>query len=202
MYIYGASGHGRAIIDLIDSYENIHGIFDDNPKENQILGYPVLGPIPENFIFNSDMIIAIGDNRIRSFIAQKLNGRVRFASIIHESAVFSRRADLGEGTVVMEGAIVKVNTSLGKHVIINTGSSIDHDCQISNYAHVAPQVTLCGGTCVGQGTLVGANSVVLPGVKIGDWCTIGAGSIVTQNVPDGQKWIGNKLVSPRITKVA
>lgn len=202
MYIYGASGHGRAIIDLIDAHEKIHGIFDDNPRVDSLLGYPVLGPIPESFKFNSDLIIAIGDNRIRSFIAEKLKSKVRFANIIHDTVVFSRRADLGVGCVVMENAIVKVNTTLGDHVIINTGASIDHDCKIGDFVHIAPQVTLCGGISVGEGTLVGAKSVVLPGVKIGNWCTIGAGSVVIHDVPDGHKWIGNKLVRPLVTHVA
>ncbi|MGY6743338.1 MAG: acetyltransferase [Cecembia sp.] len=202
MYIYGASGHGRAIIDLIDAYEKIHGIFDDNPRVDELLGYPVLGPIPQNFKFNSDLIIAIGDNRMRKFIAEKLNSRVKFANIIHDTAIFSRRAEIGAGCVVMEGAIIKVNSTIGDHVIVNTGASIDHDCTIGDFAHIAPQVTLCGGIQVGEGTLVGANTVVLPGVKIGNWCTVGAGSVVVHDIPDGYKWIGNKLVTPLVTQVA
>lgn len=202
MYIYGASGHGRAIIDLIDGYEKIHGIFDDNPRVRTLLGYPVLGPIPPNYFFKSDLIIAIGDNGIRQRVAQRLKGKVRFGNIIHETAIFSKRANMGSGCVVMEGAIVKVSSLIGDHVIINTGASIDHDCEIGDFAHIAPQVTLCGDVHVGEGTLVGANSTVLPGVKIGKWCTIGAGSVVLHDVPDGAKWLGNKLASPVFTKVA
>lgn len=199
MYIYGASGHGRVIIDLIESYEKIHGVFDDNIEKLEILGYPVLGPIPDNFIFNSSIHIAIGDNATRKRIALELSGRVRFANIIHDSAIFSKRANLGSGCVVMEGAIIKVNCILGDHVIINTGASVDHDCLIEDYVHIAPQATLCGGITVGEGSLIGANAIILPGVKIGRWCTIGAGSIVNKDVPDGKKWIGNKIIMDHVT---
>jgi sugar O-acyltransferase (sialic acid O-acetyltransferase NeuD family) len=198
MYIYGASGHGRVIIDLIESYDKIHGIFDDNPEKRNILGYPVLGPIPNDYQFKSSLFIAIGDNQTRRRIALELSHRVRFSNIIHDSAIFSKRAFLGSGCVVMEGAIIKVNCTLGDQVIVNTGASVDHDCTIGDYVHIAPQATLCGGINVGEGSLIGANAIILPGVQIGNWCTVGAGSIVHQDIPDGQKWIGNKMLIPLV----
>lgn len=189
------------IIDLIESYEKIHGIFDDNPEKKEILGYPVLGAIPDHFIFNSSLFIAIGDNLTRSRLAQKLSSRVSFTNIIHDSAIFSKRAYLGSGCVVMEGAIIKVNCILGDQVIVNTGASIDHDCLIGDYVHIAPQATLCGGIQIGEGSLIGANATILPGVQIGKWCTVGAGSIVHQDVPDGHKWIGNKIFAQPVPMV-
>ena len=196
MYIYGAAGHGRVIIDMIDSFEKIHGVFDDNPEVKEVLGYPVIGTVPDEFQFKSDLFIAIGDNETRMNLSKKLESRVRFANIIHESAIFSKRAVLGDGCVVMEGAIVKVNCVLGNHVIVNTAASVDHDCSIGDFVHIAPQATLCGGITIGEGTLIGANATILPGVKVGEWCIIGAGSIVHQDVPDGFKWVGNKLQPP------
>jgi sugar O-acyltransferase (sialic acid O-acetyltransferase NeuD family) len=198
MYIYGASGHGRVIIDLIESYDKIHGIFDDNPEKRNILSYPVLGPIPNDYQFKSSLFIAIGDNQTRRRIALELSHRVRFSNIIHDSAIFSKRAFLGSGCVVMEGAIIKVNCTLADQVIVNTGASVDHDCTIGDYVHIAPQATLCGGINVGEGSLIGANAIILPGVQVGNWCTVGAGSIVHQDIPDGHKWIGNKMLIPLV----
>ncbi len=50
---------------------------------------------------------------------------------------------------------------------------------------------LCGNVEVGEGSLIGAGSVVLPGIKVGKWCTIAAGSVVTKSVPDGTLVIGS-----------
>ncbi|WP_209329507.1 acetyltransferase [Lunatimonas salinarum] len=197
MYVYGASGHGRVIIDMIDSYAQIDGVFDDDPAKKEVLGYPVLGPVPPDFEFSSELFIAIGDNRVRKGIRERLHTRATFATILHESAILSKRAHLEPGTVVMEGAIVKVGCMLGEQVIVNTGASIDHDCHIGDYVHVAPQATLCGGIELGVDSLIGANAIILPGIKIGAWCTIGAGSIVHQDVPDHSTWIGNRLQSAR-----
>ena len=191
MYIYGASGQARVIIDILDGKVKISGIFDDNPRVKEILDFAVTGPVPDGFIFDQPLFIAIGDNNLRKALYIKYKDRAGFGLIIHESAIFSSRSSINEGSVVMEGAIVKVNSSIGKQVIVNTSASIDHDCIIGDFVHIAPQATLCGGAQVGEGTLVGANSTVLPGVKIGKWCTIAAGAVVSKDLPDGEIYKGH-----------
>lgn len=190
MYIYGASGQGRVIIDLVDSHETIHGVFDDNPEIKEVLGYPVTTGIPEGFKYDHAFFIAIGDNRTRKKISQRLKDKVAYGTIIHPTAIVSKRTLIEAGSVVMEGAIVKVNSQVGKQVIVNTGASLDHDCTLGDFVHLAPQATLCGDISIGEGTLIGANSLVLPGVQIGAWCTVGAGSVVNKDIPDGATWIG------------
>ena len=185
MYIFGASGQARAIIDILDPDIKISGVFDDDPKIKDVLGFKVNGPVPEDFEFDAPLFIAIGDNKSRKLLQEKFQKRTSFGIIVHKSAIVSRRTTIGEGTVIMEGAIVKVNTFIGKQVIVNTSSSVDHDCVVGDYVHIAPQATLCGGAEIGEGTLVGANSTVLPGVKVGKWCTIAAGAVVSKNLPDG-----------------
>lgn len=192
MYIFGASGHGKAIIELLEIQGQVEGVFDDDPLCKEVLGYPV-SRLPEDLDLTSSYFIAIGDNKIRKKIVQRIQAKVTYGTLIHPSAIVSRRSAIGGGTVVMEGAIIKVDSSVGEQVIINTGASVDHDCQVADFVHLAPRATLCGGASVGEGTLVGAGAVVIPGVKIGSWCKIGAGSTVTKDVPDGATWIGTGL---------
>ena len=192
MYIYGASGHARVIIDLLESSNGapISGLFDDNPAITCLLDYPVLGSPPEDFVFDRPLFLAIGDNALRKKLHQAYRGRAEFASLVHPSAIVSRRATLGPGSVVMEGALVKVNVRLGNHVIVNTAASVDHDCVLEDYVHIGPRSTLCGGIHVGEGALVGAGSTLLPGIRIGAWARVGAGSVVTRNLAGGATWIG------------
>ncbi len=198
MYIFGASGHGKVIIDLLGPEDRVHGIFDDNTHITQLMEFPVLGPVPDHFIFDHPLLIAIGDNSARQKVYLRYRERADFGRLIHNSAIFSKRATMGGGTVVMERCLVKVDSQLGRQVIVNTAASIDHDCRISDFAHIAPGAILCGGVRVGEGTLIGAGSTVLPGIQIGSWAKIGAGSVVTRNVPDGSTWIGNALsTAPR-----
>src|SRR5690606_18477323 len=151
------------------------------------------GRIPLGFNYDHAFFIAVGDNWTRRGIAARLSGKALFSTIVHATAKVSKRVVKKEGTVVTEGAIIKVNTTIGRHAIVNIGASVDHDCIIGDFVHIAPQATLCGEITIGEGTLVGANALILPRITIGSWCTIGAGSTVTRDVPDGATWIGNTL---------
>ena len=50
---------------------------------------------------------------------------------------------------------------------------------------------------IGKFSIVGANSVVLPGVSIGEGATVGAGSVVTKNLEPWGVYIGNKKIRER-----
>jgi acetyltransferase-like isoleucine patch superfamily enzyme len=52
-----------------------------------------------------------------------------------------------------------------------------------------------GNVQIGTGSLIGANSTILPGIMVGANVVVGAGSVVTKNIPDNGKWIGNKIVN-------
>lgn len=179
MYLYGASGHAKVIIDIVNSMGlPIDGIFDDNINICNLKGVDV----KHIWKGESPIIISIGYNEIRKRIAEKLD--CQFAKAIHTSAIISPSVSIDDGSVVVAGAIINADAIIGKHCIINTGASVGHECVISDFVHVAPHSTLCGNVSVGEGSWVGAGSVVIPGVKIGKWCTIGAGAVVIKDVPD------------------
>ena len=46
-------------------------------------------------------------------------------------------------------------------------------------------------TLIKKGASIGANVTILGGVCVGEKSMIGAGSVVTKNIPDGELWIGN-----------
>jgi acetyltransferase-like isoleucine patch superfamily enzyme len=79
---------------------------------------------------------------------------------------------------------------VGRHVILNTASTVDHDCRIGDFVHIAPGAILCGQASVGEGTLVGAGATILPGVTVGKWCVIGAGAVVHRPIPDFSLAVG------------
>jgi sugar O-acyltransferase (sialic acid O-acetyltransferase NeuD family) len=187
MYLYGASGHAKVIIDILKSQgKDILGLIDDNPSINELLGYKVY----HNLGNLSPLIISIGDNKTRKKIAERLSS-ICFETAVDASAVLSDTCTIKEGTVVMQGAIIQSCSEIGRHCIINTGASVDHDCKIHDFVHISPNATLCGNVSVGEGTWIGAGAIVIPGMKIGKWCIIGAGSVVTKDIPNHVLAIGN-----------
>ena len=184
MYLFGASGHGKVIKDILNANGIIVEAFvDDNPNVNECGGRPVL----HDATGLSPMIVSIGVNRIRKMIVERLkanNSAIKFVTAIHPSAVISPSAKIGEGTVVMAGAVINADAVIGNHCIVNTGATVDHDCVIEDYCHVAPGVHISGGTHVGEGTWIGVGSSVIQCLNIGKNCMIGAGSVVVKDILD------------------
>ncbi len=193
MFLFGASGHAKVIIDSLKAMGvTISGLFDDNPDVKSLLDFPVYGPFDVERLGNDSLIVSVGVNNIRKKIIDKLPIDTSYGKAIHPSAVISDYATVDKGTVVMQGAIIQASAVVGKHCIINTGASVDHDCKVDDYVHISPHATLCGNVTVGEGSWIAAGATIIPGVKIGKWCVIGAGSVVTKDIPDYSLAAGNR----------
>ena len=190
MYLYGASGHAKVILDI--AYANkkqVEGLIDDNDSIHSLAGVEVYRS--HTIYPEMELLISIGNNEIRKRIAEQF--QANYVSLIHPSAIVSPSALVSKtGTVVMQGVVLQAEVEVGDHCIINTACSIDHECKIANFVHISPNSTLCGNVHVGEGTWIGAGTTILPGVKIGKWCTIGAGSVVSKNIPDYALAAGNR----------
>ena len=129
-------------------------------------------------------IIAIGSNQARAAIAAAapVGSHGRASSI--PGPIVRRGSPIGEGTVVFAGAIVQPDTVVGRHAILNTACSVDHDCTLGDFTHIAPGSRLAGNVKVGSGSLIGLGAVIVPGRAIGSWAIVGAGSVVVHDVPD------------------
>lgn len=190
MLLFGASGHAKVIYDcLVSKKINLEVIFDDDKSKIKFLEKIPVKTYDSHFQNNEEIIIAIGDNKIRKLISKKIVHR--FGTVFHESSIISPYSSVEEGTVVFQNAIIQSGSKIGKHCIINTKASIDHDCTIGDFVHIGPNSTVCGGVFIGEGTFLGAGCTIIPNLKIGSNVTIGAGSIVLKNVPDNVLIFGN-----------
>lgn len=187
MYLFGASGHGKVIKEIIEANGGrVEAFIDDNNEILEFAGLPVLHDATKLMT----MIVSIGNCRIRKLIVERLGMRC-YAISIHPSAVVSPSAKIGEGTVVMAGAVINADAVIGQHCIVNTGATVDHDCLIDDFCHIAPGVHISGGTHIGEGTWIGVGSCIIHCLNIGRDCMIGAGSVVISNIPDGVTAFGN-----------
>ena len=198
MIVFGASGHGKVIIEILESIGTPHiEVWDDAARE-PVWQYPVKISQPAGTTIKDEMIISIGVNATRKRVAERFTNSVSFGTAVHAKTCISKRTKIGEGTVVMAGGTVNADTSIGKHCIINTNASIDHDCVLGDYVHISPNATLSGDVHVGEGTHIGAGASIIQGIRIGKWCTIGAGAVIIKDIPDHVTAVGNPA---RIIKV-
>jgi acetyltransferase EpsM len=196
MFLFGASGHAKVIIDILEKNNiPIDGLFDDNPNILKLQQYSCFGKFDNQIFLNkeTEIIISIGDNRIRRLVSQRLEEYIpgiRFGKAIDKTAVISNNVKIEEGSVVMPGSVINTETTIGKHVIVNTSASIDHDCVIGNFVHISPNATLCGNVIIGELTHIGAGAIVLPNLSVGKNTIVGAGAVVSKSLPDNCTAVG------------
>ena len=191
--IIGSGGHACVVASiLMATGQKVVGFYDDDEQKwgTHIFGIPVVGAIQQlmsakNF---SHGIIGIGKNEIRKNIAEKLD--IDWMTLIHPFSWVHPEVTLGAGTIICAGAIVQPGAKIGSHVIINTKASVDHHCQVGDYAHIATS-HLAGGASIGEGVFMALSSTVLPGVNVGSWATIGAGAVVNKDVLSGATVVGS-----------
>ena len=118
----------------------------------------------------------------------------------------------GDRTVfqIMEGASLKIGDRVGmSHVVITAYDSVTIEdevmlgagCKIfdTDFHSLDYEERVLGrdkkvGTApvkIKRGAFIGAGSIILKGVTVGEKSVIGAGAVVTKDVPDGEIWAGN-----------
>jgi sugar O-acyltransferase (sialic acid O-acetyltransferase NeuD family) len=193
--IVGYSGHAYVIIDIfLNAGRLVTAYCDAEEKASNPYHLNYLGKEMEviNKLKQFDFFACVGHNGIREKIHSQLSQFLGDPiNAIHPSAVISASVKMGEGVMIAANATLNPMVEIGKGVICNTSSSIDHECVIGDFCHIAPGAVLCGNVHVGRSTFIGANSVIRQGIVIGNNVTIGAGTVVIKDIPDNTTVVGN-----------
>jgi acetyltransferase-like isoleucine patch superfamily enzyme len=161
-----------------------------------ILGYPTGRSIP-------DRVLRIGRN-----------ARLRSGTVIYGGSIIGDQLETGHCVIIREENLI------GARVMVWSNSVIDYACRIGNgvrihtnvylaqftevgdNAFIAPGVTttndphpICSecmqGPTIESWARIGANSTILPRVRIGKHALVGAGSVVSKDVPPRSVVMGN-----------
>lgn len=129
---------------------------------------------------------------------------------------------IGKNSWIAAGAIVRGHVTIGENSSINPYAHVAGKVSIGSGVRIAGLVSIYGfnhghqrtdvwiheqphtsiGVTVGDGTWIGANSVVIDGVNIGSHCIVAGGSVVTKDVPDYSIVGGNPAELIRSRKVS
>ncbi len=142
--------------------------------------------------------------------------RVASSAWVADNATVIGRVDMAEGASVWYGAVLRGDNDwlrIGRNSNVQDGSVLHTDQGIElvlgENVTVGHQCMLHGCT-VGDGTLIGIQSVILNRARIGRFCIVGAGSLVTEGkeFPDGSMIMGSpaqvvrQLTPEQIARVA
>lgn len=198
IYLFGYSGHAYVIIDSLISAGYLPSGYCDymemnlNPFGLKYLGHENEIDVEKVFDQNCFVFPSVGSNALRKSMIQffELN-KLQQMALIDPSANISPTSEIGLSTYVGKNTSINTLVKIGKGVIVNTASVVDHECIIEDFTHIAPNATLCGNVHVGNNVFVGAGSVVKEGVSIGDNVVVGAGSVIIKDIPNNEIWVGN-----------
>ncbi|WP_336765783.1 acetyltransferase [Paenibacillus sp. USHLN196] len=195
LLIIGAGGHGKVVAEIalkMNKWSQI-AFLDNNGSGRSALKFEVIGKSDDaiRFICEYDLFVAIGDNRIREELQEKLEkAGANIPVLIHPQSIIGDDVSIGMGTVLMAGSIINCCSKVGKGCIVNTGATIDHDNVIEDYVHLSPGTHLAGNVRIGKGTWIGIGGVVSNNVSIITRSIIGAGAVVIKDISTTGTYVG------------
>ena len=189
LILIGAGGHCVSCIDVIEKEKKykIIGVVDKKKIRN--IKYKILSK-DKNFkkiiLKCKNVLITLGqikktEKRVDLFNRAKKIG-FKLPKVISPLAYVSKNAVVGEGSIIMHGAIVNAGAKIGRNCIINTNALIEHDANIGDHCHISTRATLNGGVELGKKSFVGSHSVVRQNIKIGEGSFINANLFINKNL--------------------
>ncbi len=111
---------------------------------------------------------------------------------IEPGAIIREKVSIGEGAVIMMGAVINIGAVIGKGTMIDMGTILGGRATVGDYCHIGAGTVLAGvvepasadPVVVEDHVLIGANAVVIEGIRIGRGAVVAAGSVVIENVPE------------------
>lgn len=114
-----------------------------------------------------------------------LDARIEPGSFIRDHATIKKNA------VVMMGAVINIGAVVGEGTMIDMGAVLGGRAITGKNVHVGAGAVLSGviepanaqPVVIEDNVLIGANAVILEGVRVGKGSVVAAGAIVTEDVP-------------------
>jgi sugar O-acyltransferase (sialic acid O-acetyltransferase NeuD family) len=190
--LVGAGGHCRSVIEVVEStgkyvVQGIVGLRDQVGET--VMGYPIIGcddDLPNLILQTPTALVAAGQiksasTRIRLF--NQLNElQANVPIVVASSAIVSRHALVGLGSIVMHGAIVNAGAQIGINCIINSRALIEHDAVVGDHCHVSTAAVINGQARLGNECFFGSGAIAHQCVHIGDQSIVPAGTIVRKHL--------------------
>lgn len=118
---------------------------------------------------------------------KNVNARIEPGAIIRE------QVEIGDNAVIMMGAIINIGAVIGEGSMIDMGAVLGGRAMVGKHCHIGAGAVLAGviepasatPVVVEDNVLIGANAVVIEGVRIGHDAVVAAGAVVISDVQSG-----------------
>ena len=162
--IYGSREFAHTVAELVEDCGHVvAGFIDDFSSGPRIVGtleQARCSHPPDQY----RIALAVGYNRLeaRWDAWQRLRAAgYQAPALVHPRAYVAKSAEVGEGAMIMAGALVDVRARVGAIVVAWPGACISHDCIVGENSFISPNATLCGYVNLGAQCFVGAGAAIV-----------------------------------------
>lgn len=118
---------------------------------------------------------------------KKVEARIEPGAMVREGA------RIGKGCIIMMGAVINVGAEVGEKTMVDMNAVIGARAMIGKACHIGAGAVIAGvleppskkPVIIEDNVFVGANAVVLEGVKLGKGSVVAAGAVVLEDVRPG-----------------
>ena len=148
-----------------------------------------LSPILAAHAADIDDMVVENDRRNSAIPLLDLKG---INARIEPGAIIREEVSIGDNAVIMMGAILNIGAVVGPGTMIDMGAVLGGRATVGSRCHVGAGAVLAGviepasatPVIVEDDVLIGANAVVIEGVRIGRGAVVAAGAVVVNDVPE------------------
>ena len=148
-----------------------------------------LSPILAAHAVDIDDMVVENDRRNSAIPLLDLKG---INARIEPGAIIREQVSIGDNAVIMMGAILNIGAVVGPGTMIDMGAVLGGRATVGSRCHVGAGAVLAGviepasatPVIVEDDVLIGANAVVIEGVRIGRGAVVAAGAVVVNDVPE------------------
>lgn len=115
---------------------------------------------------------------------KNINARIEPGAIIRD------QVEIGDNAVIMMGAVINIGTVIGAGTMIDMGAILGGRATVGKNCHIGAGTVLAGvveppsaePVVIEDNVMIGANAVVLEGIRVGEGAVVAAGAIVVNDV--------------------
>lgn len=161
---------------------------DEFVAQGSMSGYRTVGLSQAVVAFPPDthhVVMAMGYNdlnrsRESMFVRLKAMG-YGVETYIHPDALVYTDLPLGEGSVVLPGAVIEPSVLVGANTMVWCNVTLAHHSSVGDHCWVAAGTVVSGQAKVLHHTFLGVNSTVVNGVTVGEFNIVGADALISRD---------------------
>ena len=146
-------------------------------------------------------VLASNADRIEDFVIENdcrnsaipLLDKKNINARIEPGAIIRDQVEIGDNAVIMMGAVINIGAVIGEGTMIDMGAILGGRATVGKRCHIGAGTVLAGvieppsaqPVVIEDDVVIGANAVVIEGVRVGKGSVVAAGAVVIEDVPEG-----------------